>query len=345
MPAHPSLRLSGQLSKHLATKITEATQLPDLWSKAKISISFLQIMASLNVAYTVPWPRHFKMVLNKLNVLNLNILNLPGLSYACVNQQINYFDEFLVAFCFPIILSAFFLAVYYSGIRTIRQKIKQNVGVVRNLEVQAGELKAKLTQKMRSMSLRIKRRPTKSTASATSSSNNTVDDGRVSTPQSDPVISPDALPRPTSPPLAASPPPTISSEAQSKAIELPENLAPMPSPIIRNTVVDIFSPVLTVPATKRTSFQASPVAETPSPDGGGALQAMASTVSSMDEAISRKASQGSLIFGGSVDSASPKGEDDQEESILELKHKVGELDSGGNQPSAPTLLTTRSLDP
>ena len=35
--------LSNTLSRHLATRLAHMTDLPDLWSKAKISITFLQV--------------------------------------------------------------------------------------------------------------------------------------------------------------------------------------------------------------------------------------------------------------------------------------------------------------
>jgi hypothetical protein len=97
---------------------------PDLWSKAKISITFLQIMASLNVAYTIPWPGHFRRVLEKLYVINLNVLSMPGLAYSCV-AHVNYFDEFHVAIIFPFVLTLFFLLVHHIGMTVIHRKARK----------------------------------------------------------------------------------------------------------------------------------------------------------------------------------------------------------------------------
>lgn len=116
---------SSQLSRHLSTKLTRLTHVPDLWSKAKISITFLQIMASLNVAYTIPWPGHFRRVLEKLYVINLNVLSMPGLAYSCV-AHVNYFDEFHVAIIFPFVLTLFFLLVHHIGMTVIHRKARHH---------------------------------------------------------------------------------------------------------------------------------------------------------------------------------------------------------------------------
>jgi len=151
--------LSNTLSRHLASRLSELTDLPDMWSKAKISITFFQILASLNVAYTVPWPAEFTRLLHKLNVLNLNILNLPGMAYSCV-QPVDYFAEFLVAILFPLLLTFFFLVLHVMGVRVIKKKVHANIDVVRALEAQSAQMKNQLIRKMRTISVRmLKRRP------------------------------------------------------------------------------------------------------------------------------------------------------------------------------------------
>jgi len=82
-------------------------------------VTFFQIMASFNVAYKVPWPTGFKRVLNEISVINLNILNLPGLSYSCV-ARVDFFSEFFLAIIAPLILSIIFLLTYYLGLRVRR---------------------------------------------------------------------------------------------------------------------------------------------------------------------------------------------------------------------------------
>lgn len=77
-------------------------------------MTFLQIMASLNVAYKVPWPPGFKKVLDQISVLNFNVLNLPGLSFSCV-ADVDFFSEFLLAIIAPIILTIIFLLTYFMG--------------------------------------------------------------------------------------------------------------------------------------------------------------------------------------------------------------------------------------
>jgi hypothetical protein len=149
--------LDLQVSKHLATKLTRLTAVPELWSKAKISITFLQIMASLNVAYNIPWPPKFIALLNKLSFLNLNILSFPGLAYTCIAEDVDFFSKFLLAFCFPLVLTLVFLLAYYSGIRIIKNKVRSNLQVVRSLEEQAAYLKKQMLKKMSSISFRIKR--------------------------------------------------------------------------------------------------------------------------------------------------------------------------------------------
>eukprot|EP00624_Nannochloropsis_granulata_P000650 evm.model.NODE_12539_length_10647_cov_21.244482.3 len=114
--------LSNTLSRHLASRLSELTNLPDMWSKAKISITFFQILASLNIVYTVPWPAEFNRFLQKLNVLNLNILNLPGMAYSCV-QPVDFFAEFLVAIIFPFLLTFFFVVLHTMGVRVIKKKL------------------------------------------------------------------------------------------------------------------------------------------------------------------------------------------------------------------------------
>ena len=158
--------LSNTLSRHLASRITELTDLPDMWSKAKISITFFQIIASLNVAYTVPWPREFTRLLRKLNVLNLNILNIPGMAYSCV-QPIDFFAEFLVALLFPIVLTFFFVILHRMGVRVIKKKVHAHLDMVRALEAQSATMKNQLLRKMRAISIRmLKRRPRRSLSSS-----------------------------------------------------------------------------------------------------------------------------------------------------------------------------------
>lgn len=124
------------------------TNLPDLWSKAKISITFFQIIASLNVAYTVPWPAEFSRLLRKLNVLNLNLLNIPGMAYSCV-QPMDYFAEFFLAALFPVVLTLFFVLLYALGVRVIRRKVAANVDIIRSLEKQSLQMKNQLIRKVR----------------------------------------------------------------------------------------------------------------------------------------------------------------------------------------------------
>jgi hypothetical protein len=123
------------------------THLPDLWSKAKISITFFQIIASLNVAYTVPWPAEFQRLLHKLNVLNLNILSIPGMAYSCV-QPMDYFAEFFLAAFFPVVLTALFVFLHALGVRVIRRKVLANIDVVRSLEAQSLQMKNQLIKKV-----------------------------------------------------------------------------------------------------------------------------------------------------------------------------------------------------
>ncbi|KAM3570220.1 hypothetical protein VYU27_007700 [Nannochloropsis oceanica] len=151
--------LSNTLSRHLASRMSELTNLPDMWSKAKISITFFQILASLNIVYTVPWPAKFSRFLQKLNVLNLNILNLPGMAYSCV-QPVDYFAEFLVAIIFPFLLTFFFVVLHTMGVRIIKKKVRASIDVVRALEAQSAQMKNQLLHKMRIISVRmLKRRP------------------------------------------------------------------------------------------------------------------------------------------------------------------------------------------
>lgn len=124
------------------------TNLPDLWSKAKISITFFQIIASLNVAYTVPWPAEFSRLLRKLNVLNFNLLNIPGMAYSCV-QPMDYFAEFFLAALFPVVLTLFFVLLHALGVRVIRRKVAANVDVIHSLEAQSLQMKNQLIRKVR----------------------------------------------------------------------------------------------------------------------------------------------------------------------------------------------------
>lgn len=121
--------------------------LPDLWSKTKISVTFFQIIASLNVAYTVPWPAEFQRLLHKLNVLNLSILTIPGMAYTCV-QPIDYFAEFFLAALFPLALTFLFLVLHTLGVRVIRRKVQAHIDVVRSLEAQSLHMKNQLIKKV-----------------------------------------------------------------------------------------------------------------------------------------------------------------------------------------------------
>jgi hypothetical protein len=269
--------LQRQLARHITTKLTKMTQLPDLWSKAKISITFLQIMASLNVAYSVPWPPHFQRILQKLNILNLNILNLPGLSYTCIDRSIDFFDEFLVALLFPIFLTVFFLALYYTGVKIIERKVDAHSPVVRALEAQAAELKRQLIKKMRSISFCMKRRdsrgppPSRPSAAGTPAhsyppSLQAMPNSGSGSSTSDPVFS--SPPPATASSSLTSPPrlvvaasgsstsPLLSERGASSAALLQGSqgsssdmsaqqvpIRPLESPAVRSAVIDIFSPI------------------------------------------------------------------------------------------------------
>ncbi|TFJ84058.1 hypothetical protein NSK_004532 [Nannochloropsis salina CCMP1776] len=149
--------LSNSLSRHLASRLSDLTDLPDIWSKAKISITFFQILASLNVAYTVPWPQEFRQFLHMLSFLNLNILNLPGMAYSCV-QPVDYFAEFMVAVTLPFLLTLVLLVLYAVGLRRIHKKVSSNIDVVKALEAQSARMKHQLIRKMRAISVRMLRR-------------------------------------------------------------------------------------------------------------------------------------------------------------------------------------------
>eukprot|EP00793_Prasinoderma_coloniale_P002951 PRCOL_00006417-RA len=80
---------------------------------ARVLIAFVQVVATVDVTFDVPWPKAFLDMVKALKVINLDVLALP--SARCSLETWDFFDKLWLWLCAPAALGVATLLLYAAG--------------------------------------------------------------------------------------------------------------------------------------------------------------------------------------------------------------------------------------
>mgnify|MGYP001192178083 CR=1 FL=1 len=80
---------------------------------ARVLIAFVQVVATVDVTFDIPWPRSFLDMVKALKVINLDVLALP--SARCSLETWDFFDKLWLWLCAPAALGVATLLLYAAG--------------------------------------------------------------------------------------------------------------------------------------------------------------------------------------------------------------------------------------
>ncbi|KAG5181299.1 hypothetical protein JKP88DRAFT_241559 [Tribonema minus] len=93
-------------------------------SKMKVSIGFVQVFSSLQMNVSVHWPDTLMNLMVAMKVININIINIPGLSLSCI-KLMNIYMAFLAAIFTPIIIAVGLCITYIIAGTWLKHKARQ----------------------------------------------------------------------------------------------------------------------------------------------------------------------------------------------------------------------------
>jgi len=83
--------------------------------RAKILLGHLQQLAAVGVVYLVDWPAALLRLISAIDVLNIRLLTIPGLTYTCVAPAVGFYEYYVLGVAvLPLVILALF-AVFGLG--------------------------------------------------------------------------------------------------------------------------------------------------------------------------------------------------------------------------------------
>ena len=134
--------LSRQVSRAASEAVSEATlaarkraERSTAAAHVRVLIAFVQVVATVNITFDIPWPREFLDFVEALRIINLDVLSLP--STRCSLESWDFFDKLWLWMCAPAAFLAASLLLYgagrlYAGDRLGSRLVRFRANVWRN---------------------------------------------------------------------------------------------------------------------------------------------------------------------------------------------------------------------